>query len=231
MTTSRAAASRAIVMASLVIPSALLLGSCTSGDSARTTRDIDSSIAASEAMMLSFRDSVRGVSEEEKARRIRDALAVNAPDSLDACSTPLPAEEVTRQTTETFTVELPADFTLTLDGDVDRKTKHYGYGIYEFTGSDGSKVTIDGENNDQSHSGWTGSISSECDVAIGSRRAHLDVANASIYSEDRIVHAHIYLPPQLALRFVAHAKSRQRQAQLLSATHSIRVRPAWGERN
>ncbi|HEX9083359.1 MAG TPA: hypothetical protein VF836_01360 [Gemmatimonadaceae bacterium] len=223
-------ASRIAVGALLVLLGALPLESCTNGDSARTTRDIDSSIAASEAMMLSFRDSVRGVSEEEKARRIRVALAVHAPDSLDACSTPLPAEEVTRQTTETFTLELPADFTLTLDGDVDRKAKHYGYGIYEFTGSDGSKVSVDGANNDESHSGWTGSISSECDVAIGSHRAHLDVANASIYAEDRIVHAHIYLSPQLALRFVAHAKSRQRQAQLLSATHSIRVRPAWGER-
>ena len=208
-----------------------MLGSCTNGDSAAAARNMDSSIAASEAMMLSIRDSVRGVSEAERARRTRDALAVHAPDSLDACSIPLQAQEVTRHTTEVFTLELPADFTLTRDGDVDRRKKHYQYGQYEFTGSDGSKVIIDAANNDEGHSGWTGSISSECDLEIGARRVHLDVANATISTEDRIVHAHIPLSPRLALRFVAHARSRQRQAQLLSAVHSLRVRPAWGEAN
>ena len=215
----------------LALSAALMLGSCTNGDSAATARNIDSSIAASEAMMLSIRDSVRGVSEAERARRTRDALAVHAPDSLDACSIPLQAQVVTRHTTDVFTLELPADFTLTRDGDVDRRKKHYQYGQYEFTGSDGSKVIIDAANNDEGHSGWTGSISSECDIEIGARGVHLDVANATISGEDRIVHAHIPLSPRLALRFVAHARSRERQSELLSAVHSLRVRAAWGETN
>jgi len=224
-------AARVAVTALLAISAALLLGSCTNGDSAATARDIDSSIAASEAMILSIRDSVRGVSEAERARRTRDALAVHAPDSLDACSIPIQAQEVTRHTTGVFTIELPADFRMTLDGDIDRREKHYQYGQYEFTGSDGSRVFIDAANNDEGHSGWTGSISSECDLEIGARRVHLDVANATISTQDRIVHAHIPLSPRLALRFVAHARSRQRQAELLSAVHSLRVRPAWGEKD
>jgi hypothetical protein len=46
--------------------------------------------------------------------------------------------------------------------------------------------------------------------------------------EDRIVHVNIDLAPELALMLVAHARSRERQAQLLSAVHSLRVKPAWG---
>lgn len=224
-------ASRVAVRLLLAVTGALTLGSCMNGDGALKAREIDSSIAASETMMLSIRDSVRGVSEAERARRTQAALAVHAPDSLDACSTPIQAHEVTRHTTDVFTIELPADFTLTRDGDIDRRKRHYQYGIYEFTGSDGSKVLIDAANNDEGHSGWTGLISSECDLEIGARTVHLDVANATISAQDRIVHAHVPLSPRLALRFVAHARSRERQAQLLSAVHSLRVRPAWGEAN
>lgn len=224
-------ASRAGAPALLVLSAALSLGSCANDDSASAARNLDSSIVASEAMILSVRDSVRGMSEDDRARRTREALAVRAPDSLDACSTPLPASEVTRHTTDVFTLELPADFTLTLDGDVDRKEKHYGYGRYEFTGSDGSVVSIDAASNYEAHSGWTGSVSSECNLDIGPHHAHLDVANASINFEDRIVHADLDLSPRLALRFLAHVKSRSRQAELLSAAHTIRVRTGWGLTN
>ena len=222
-------ACRAPVTRLLALSLLLSVGSCKNDDSASEMAKADSSIAASEAMMLAFRDSVKGVSDDEKARRAQAALAVHAPDSLDACSYPLPADAVTRHTTEVFTLELPADFTLTRDGDIDRKKTHYGYGRYEWTGSDGSKVLIDGANNDEAHSGWTGSVSSECDLDIGPHKVHLDVANASIYAEDRIVHAHFFLSPRLALSFVAHARSRERQSQLLNAIHSIRVKSEWGQ--
>ena len=221
---------RARVTAFVAVSGTLLLGSC-DGDRVARARALDASIAASEAMMLSFRDSVRGVSEEEKARRAQAVLAVRAPDNLEACSSQLPAEQVTRHTTDVFTLELPADFTLTRDGDVDRKKNHYGYGRYEFKGSDGSTVIIDAANRYDAHTGWTGSVSSECDLSIGPHNAHLDVANATIQFEDRIVHAHIDMGPQLALMFVGHARSRPRQAELLSAVHTIRVKPAWGETN
>lgn len=215
------------VAVTLALLAALSLASCTNADSAATARNMDSSVAASETMMLALRDSVKGVSEEEKARRTRAELAVHAPDNLDACSYPTPAEEVTRHITEFFTLELPADFELTRDADVDRREKHYVNPPYEWTASDGSTVEIVGVNNSDVHIGWTGLLSSECNLSIGSRNVHLDVANNTISREDRMVHAHFRVPPQLALRFVAHARSRARQAELLSAVHSIRVLPAW----
>ena len=218
MTAERAAIVGVVVLALL---------SCTNGDSGAAARNIDSSIAAAESTMLAFRDSVKGVSQEERVRRDRAALAVYAPDSLEACSYQLPAEKVTRHTTDVFSLELPADFRLTRDGDVNRR-KHYGYGRYEFTGSDGSIFSIDAANNDATHSGWTGLVSSECDTDIGVNKAHLDVANATVYAEDRVVHAHFDLSPRLAMIVVAHARSRARQAQLLAAIHTIQVRSEWG---
>jgi hypothetical protein len=129
---------------------------------------------------------------------------------------------------ELVTLELPADFKLTRNGDVERMKKIYGYSRYEWTGSDRSLVIIEAVNNHEAHSGWTGLIESECNLDIGPRPAHLDIANATVEFQDRIVHAHIDLAPRLALMFVAHARSRQRQAQLLSAVHTVRVRSGWG---
>jgi hypothetical protein len=213
----------------LALSATLSVGACTSRDSASRAADIDSSIAASEAMMLSFRDSVGAVSEDAQARRTRAALAVHAPDSLDACSSAFPAEQVIRHSTALFSLDLPADFKMTLDGDVEAGKRHYGYARYQWKGADGSTVYIEPANSSETHSGWTGSISAECDVDIGAYKAHVDVANASVYSEDRIVHAQFDLRPRLSLSYLAHAKSRQRQAELLSAVHSVRVTHGWGE--
>jgi hypothetical protein len=221
-------ASRLAVTALLALFAAVLLGSCTSERSALAARNIDSSIAASEAMMLSLRDSVRGVGEEVRASRTRTALELRASDTLDACSSPLPAPQVTRHTTDLVTIELPADFKLTRNGDTEPMKKIYGYSIYEWTGSDRSRVIIQPVNNHEPHAGWTGLMESDCNLDIGPRPAHLDIANATVEVEDRIVHVNIDLAPELALMLVAHARSRERQAQLLSAVHSLRVKPAWG---
>jgi len=221
---------RSAIMVVLTL-AAVSIESCTNTDHAAIARGIDSSIAASEAMMLSFRDSVRGVSQNAQDRRTRDALAVHAPDSLDACSTPFPAAEVTRHTNDLFTIELPSDFRMTLDGEDERKQRGYGYARYQWTGSDGSTVYIEPANSSETHSGWTGSISSECDLEVGPHKAHVDVANASVELEDRIVHAQFDLRPRLSLSLLVHAKSRQRQSELLSAIHSVRVRNGWGADN
>jgi hypothetical protein len=222
-------ACRALATAFATLSAALLSASC-NGDSAAAARNMDASIAASETVMLSFRESVRGISEGKQANRAQDLLSLRAPDSLDACSSPLPAEDVTRYTTDLITIELPADFKLTRNGDSEPMKKIYGYSRYEWTGSDRSVVTIDQANNDDGHSGWTGLIESECNVDIGPRPAHLDVANATVEFQDRVVHASIDMVPQLALRFVAHARSRRRQAELLSAVHTLRIRSAWGQK-
>jgi hypothetical protein len=189
---------------------------------------MDSSIAASEAMMLSFRDSVRGEGEGVQATRAQALLSLRAPDSLDACSYPLPADQVTRHSMDLVSIELPADFKLTRNGDLEPMRKLYGYSIYEWTGSDRSRVIIDAVNNHDEHSGWTGLIESECNLDIGTRPAHLDVANATVEVEDRIVHADIGMAPALAVKFVAHARSRRRQAELLNAVHTLRVLSRWG---
>ena len=204
----------------------LALGSCTADKAA--AGNMESSITASETMMLSFRDSVRGESEGRQATRAQAALSLRAPDSLDACSYPLPADRVTRHTMNLITLELPADFKLTRNGDLEPMRKLYGYSIYEWTGSDRSRVIIDAVNNHDEHTGWTGLLESECNLDLGPRPAHLDVANATVEFEDRIVHANIDLAPALALKFVAHARSRRRQAELLNAVHSLRVLPGWG---
>jgi hypothetical protein len=200
--------------------------SCTDDDEPKAR--MESTIAASEAMMHAFRDSVRGEGQDAQASRTRAALSLRAPDSLDACSYPLPAQEVTRHTLDLVTIELPADFKLTRNGDGEPMKKTYGYSRYEWTGSDHSRVIIEPVNNHEAHSGWTGLLESECNVDIGPRSAHLDVANASVDYEDRIIHAGIDMVPYLAVSFVAHARSRQRQAELLNAVHTLRVRPGWG---
>ena len=205
---------------------ALALVSCTNDDAAKAR--MESTIAASEAMMLSFRDSVRGESEGAQASQASAALSLRAPDSLDACSSPLPAREVLRHTLDLVTIELPADFKLTRNGDGGPEEKIYGYSRYEWTGSDRSRVIIEPVNNHEAHTGWTGLLESECNVDIGPRPAHLDVANASVDYEDRIVHVSIEMVPQLAVSVTAHARSRQRQAELLSAVHSLRIRERWG---
>jgi len=213
----------------LALSLAVVLISCTDDDEAKAR--MESTIAASEAVMLAFRDSVKGESEGVQAARARAGLSLRAPDSLDACSSPLPAQEVTRHTLDLVTIELPADFKLTRNGDGGPEEKIYGYSRYEWTGSDRSRVIIEPVNNHEAHTGWTGLLESECNVDIGPRPAHLDVANASVDYEDRIVHASIEMVPQLAVSLTAHARSRQRQAELLSAVHTLRILPRWGVKN
>ena len=216
---------RAVICSCLVVA-----GACSrSMGKAAEAREVDASVAASEALMLAFRDSVRGFTEEEKARRASAETPLVGADTLDACAYPVPAAgDVRLQTAIGFVLELPADFKLTRDGDKEIAARHDGFGIYEWTGSDRSTVKVEPVNNGTAHSGWTGSISSECDLDIGGHRMHIDVANASVYVPDRIVHAHIDLSPQLAFAFVGHARTLPRQAELLRAVHSIRMTPDWG---
>ena len=214
--------------ATLALSISLSLSSCTGSDRAGSTSSIDSTIAASEAMMLAFRDSVKGVSEAEKAGREHAALAIHAPDSLDACAVPPPAQQVTWHSTDGFALQLPGDFRMTRDADEYRKKRNLPGVAYEWTASDGSRVQIVGVRRDEVHIGWTGLLSSECDMDVSSGRLHVDVANNTITTEDRIIHAHFYPRSQPALSFVGHARSRQRQAELLSAVHTLRLKDAWG---
>jgi hypothetical protein len=102
------------------------------------------------------------------------------------------------------------------------------------------------------HSGWTGQLSSECDTDVSGHPVHVDIADASIGVPDRVVHAWFDLRTeeqrQLAqslvirsrldaeeaprfvhgLKFVAHARSLDRQRALLRAVRSVEISSAWG---
>jgi hypothetical protein len=104
------------------------------------------------------------------------------------------------------------------------------------------------------HSGWTGQLSSECDTDVGGRQVHIDIANASIGRPDRVVHAWFDMrspdeqraaqslvgrsrrdlrdAPDFVrgVKFVAHARSLDRQRELLRAIRSVEVSTAWGIR-
>jgi hypothetical protein len=128
------------------------------------------------------------------------------------------------------TVHLPTDFKLVNEKDIERQIKNSGYARFEWVGDDGSTVSVYGENSSSVHSGWTGLVTSECNLDIAGRRAHFDIANASVGRPDRVVHAIIDASPQLSLVFLAHARSIERQKELLRAAHTVNVGPLWGQK-
>ena len=57
---------------------------------------------------------------------------------------------------------------------------------------------------------------------------HIDIANASVNIPDRVVHAVLAVPERLPLVVLGHARSLERQAELLRAARSVRIAPRWG---
>ena len=74
------------------------------------------------------------------------------------------------------------------------------------------------------HTGWTGTITSECDVYISGSPAHIDLVSGY----GRAVHALVKVSgaPDLALE--AQARTIGGQAQLLHAIRYARISAAWG---
>jgi hypothetical protein len=75
------------------------------------------------------------------------------------------------------------------------------------------------------HIGWTGLITSECDVFVSGAPAHIDVVTA-LYGP--AVHAFIQPTGAPAIEVEGQAKTVGGQAQLLHAIRYARISAAWG---
>ena len=77
----------------------------------------------------------------------------------------------------------------------------------------------------EAHSGWTGLITSECDVFISGAPAHVDLVTTTY---GRGVHVLIKVQDGPAIGVEAYAKTVGGQALLLHAIRRARVSSAWG---
>lgn len=75
------------------------------------------------------------------------------------------------------------------------------------------------------HSGWTGLITSECDVFISGAPAHVDLVTTTY---GRSVHVLIKVQDGPAIGVETYSKTIGGQAQLLHAIRAARVSSAWG---
>jgi hypothetical protein len=75
------------------------------------------------------------------------------------------------------------------------------------------------------HAGWSGLITSECDVFISGAPAHVDLITTSY---GRAVHVLIKVQGAPEIGIEAQAKTIGAQAQLLHAIRAARVSSAWG---
>ena len=75
------------------------------------------------------------------------------------------------------------------------------------------------------HAGWTGLITSECDVFISGSPAHVDLVNMGY---GRGVHVVIKVQDAPDIGIEAQATTIAGQAQLLHAIRTARVSSAWG---
>jgi hypothetical protein len=186
-------------------------------------RALPRSIAASEAQLIDFRHEVRAAS-----RNARSSDASSRVAAVHACNYPPAPRNVKRVETTLLSLQLPADFER---GNVelsDRNAASSGYSRYDWKAPDGSTVRIGSANSDAVHTDWTGLIVSECDVSVGGLPVHVDVANASGYSPNVVIHGHFRTRSGLSVKFVGHARSAERQAELLHALRTLSISSRWG---
>jgi hypothetical protein len=75
------------------------------------------------------------------------------------------------------------------------------------------------------HAGWTGLITSECDVFISGAPTHIDLVTTSY---GRSIHAFIKPQDAPAIGIEAQTKTIDGQAQLLHSIRTARISAAWG---
>ena len=184
------------------------------------------SIAAEESQ-LALRDSLYAGDAAAVAQRAAAKEPLVGGEQPDACSLGIPKPTETHSTT-LFEIDLPQGFRLTNRDRAERQAQESGYARYEWRGTDNSTFAVFAGDGGGTHSGWTGLIASECDLESVSGPMHIDVANASVSVPDRVVHAALEVPGQLHLMVLAHARSLERQAELIRAARSVRVSPRWG---
>jgi hypothetical protein len=188
------------------------------------TRELALAAAASDSLTEAFADIAAG---SAPAPPTRPSLVGG--DTLQACVDREPGTGFTLAKTRLFDVALPPDFSPVGSARSDRDAEKYGVARYEWHGSDNSTLVISGGTTER-HSGWTGGVSSECDLETAGAAVHVDLANASIRVNDRVIHAVFDMSARPALIFEAHARSVERQAQLLHSLRTVFVLPRWGVR-
>lgn len=198
----------------------------------------DDATEAVEALNVAFRDSVWGAGASVRLAA-EEAAAPNAtPMTADACRNPGRNGPTRLLTTTLLDIDLPDDFTLTNAAKAEAEAERSGYATYIFRGNDGSTVTVTPRPNEFDnkgnlrgvHAGWTGLIASECTVDVDGDSVHVDVANASTYGADFVVHGFFYKLPNASLVYIGHARSHERQEALLHALRTLSIRPRWGAR-
>ena len=183
---------------------------------------------SSEEVQLAFRDSLYDAEKTAETRTAARESLIGG-DQPNACT--LGDQRPTEaQSTTLFEVDLPPDFKLKNVPAAEATARATGYARYEWTGSDRSTFSVYAGDTLDIHRGWTGLVDSECDLESVSGPMHVDVANASTYSQDRVVHTATAVEGSLYLRVIAHARSIERQAELIRAAKSVRISPRWGGR-
>lgn len=214
----------------------MVVPACTPAkDAAAAARDLNASIDALEALSLGFRDSVFAARDTTTILlgSGRDPSIAGA--VVDACEQPASQAPVQQHQTPAFSISLPADFEPVAPSAADERARARGLSAYEWRGEDQSTVRIasrpdtvvDGKVLGM-HRGWTGAMSSECDVDINGRPAHVDIADAG--GDDHVVHVHFAESElgtsgtrtiQRSLVLIAHGRSIERQRELLRAARSL----------
>ena len=165
---------------------------------------------------MAFADSAaaRALAAEPPAPTVTEQMA-------HACDEPATGVPFLAVRTGALSLTLPADFTPT------ETARIASHGIQRWLGADKSTIVVrtDGATY---HSGWTGSLTSECTVDIAGARAHIDLADATVEVPDYVVRAVLERPRMLPFVFEGHARSVRRQAELLRALRSLSIAEgAW----
>ncbi|HEX6049667.1 MAG TPA: hypothetical protein VFZ21_10365 [Gemmatimonadaceae bacterium] len=171
---------------------------------------------ASDSLTFAFADAAaqRALAAEPSA----PAVAEHPP---HACDEPAASVELTAVQSGAVSLTLPADFTPI---DTARVASH---GIHRWLGADKSTIVVRPDAATY-HSGWTGSLTSECTVDIAGARAHIDLADATVEVPDYVVRAVLERPRMLPFVFEGHGRSVRHQAELLRALRSLSIAEgAW----
>jgi hypothetical protein len=171
---------------------------------------------ASDSLTIAFADVAA-----RRARAAEPRASTGPEHTPHACDEPPTSVELVALQSGAVSLTLPADFTPI---DTARVASH---GIHRWLGADKSTIVVRPEGATY-HSGWTGSLMSECTGDIAGARAHIDLADATVEAPDYVVRAVLERPRMLPFVFEGHARSVRRQAELLRALRSLSIAEgAW----
>jgi hypothetical protein len=211
-------------LTTLAVLPALALALVATGSCRRASAggaDSTQAAAASDSLSVALEDEVGGPPSAG------GPPAPLSPDSLDACTALPPSEPTKRMESPLVTITLPADFeplgAPTPSGN--------GTASYQWRGEDGSRVQILASGASSAHEGWTGPRASECDFQAAGAQVHVDVLFWGLTGTDRTVRAWFDLGgDRPRLQYVAHARTLDRQDELLRAVRTVWISTMWGVR-